>query len=82
MIRRATSRDLPAIAALYERIHDAEAAGRITTGWLRGVYPTEATARSALEAGDLFALEDHGAIVAAARINREQVDVYARVHWR
>ena len=82
MIRRAAPRDLPAITALYERIHDAEAAGRITTGWQRGVYPTEATARSALEAGDLFALEDHGAIVAAARINREQVDVYARVHWR
>lgn len=27
-------------------------------------------------------LEDGGAVVAAARINREQVDVYAQVPWR
>lgn len=82
MIRKATARDLPAIAAIYDRIHDAEASGAIRTGWLRGVYPTEETARAALAAGDLFVLEDGGAIVAAARINREQVDVYARVNWR
>lgn len=82
MIRKATSADLPAVSAIYDRIHDAEAAGTITTGWLRGVYPTDATARSALGAGDLFVLEDGGAVVAAARINREQVDVYASVKWR
>lgn len=82
MIRRATPADIPAIAAIYDRVHDAEAAGTITTGWLRGVYPTEATARAALAAGDLFVLEDGGSVVAAARINREQVDVYAAVNWK
>ena len=82
MIRLARASDLPAIAAIYGRIHDAEEAGAITTGWLRGVYPTEATARSALVAGDLFVMEDDGAIVASARVNREQVDAYARVPWR
>ena len=49
-IRKAFVRNIPAVADIYERIHDAEAAGKITTGWLRCVYPTEATARSALEA--------------------------------
>lgn len=82
MIRRATEGDLTAIAAIYDRIHDAEEAGRLTTGWVRGVYPTEATARAALATGDLFVLEDGGGIVAAARINREQVDVYAQVPWQ
>lgn len=82
MIRKATEADIPGIAGIYERIHDAEAAGRLTTGWLRGVYPTEATARAALAADDLFVLEDGGAIVAAARINRIQVPDYALVHWR
>ena len=82
MIRRATEGDLTAIAAIYDRIHDAEEAGRLTTGWVRGVYPTEATARAALAAGDLFVLQDGGGIVAAARINREQVDVYAQVPWQ
>lgn len=82
MIRRATARDIPAIAGIYERIHDAEAAGRLTTGWLRDVYPTEATARAALEAGDLFVLDDGGDVVAAARINRLQVPAYAQVAWK
>ena len=82
MIRKATESDIPAIAGIYGRIHDAEAAGRLTTGWLRDVYPTEATARAALAAGDLFALEDGGIIVAAARINRIQVPDYAQVNWK
>ncbi len=82
MIRIATERDIPAIAAFYDRIHDAEEAGRLATGWLRGVYPTEDTARLALTEGDLFVLEDGGEITAAARINRRQVDVYAQVDWR
>lgn len=82
MIRKATRRDIPAIAGIYERIHEAEAAGRLTTGWLKGIYPTESTARAALEADDLFVLEDEGRIVAAARINRIQVPDYALVDWR
>ena len=82
MIRKATARDIPAVAGIYERIHDAEGSGKITTGWLRGVYPTEATARSALEADDLFVLEEEGRIVAAARINRHQMPDYALVKWR
>lgn len=82
MIRKATEADIPAIAMIYGRIHDAEAAGKLTTGWLRGVYPSEATARAALEADDLFVLEDGGVIVAAARLNRVQMPEYAQVAWR
>lgn len=82
MVRKATSRDIDAIAGIYERIHEAEAAGRLSTGWLKGVYPTEATARAALDAGDLFVLEDDGRVAAAARINRIQVPDYALVDWK
>lgn len=82
MIRKAIAADIPAISGIYDRIHDAEAAGKLSTGWLRDIYPTEATARAALEAGDLFVLEDGGAIVAAARINREQVPIYYEVDWQ
>lgn len=82
MIRKAFARDIPTVADIYGHIHEAEAAGRITTGWLRDVYPTEATARSALEADDLFVLEEEGRIVAAARINRHQMPDYALVKWR
>ena len=82
MIRKATEKDIPSIAAIYDRIHDAEDSGRMTVGWQRGVYPTEATARAALAAGDLFVLEDDGRIAAAARINRVQVPDYALIDWK
>ena len=82
MIRKATQDDIPAIAAIYERIHDREEAGAGATGWKRGVYPTEATARAALNAGDLFVDERGGRIAAAARINREQVPEYALARWQ
>lgn len=81
MIRKATIRDIPAVAAIYEAIHTEEEAGRTTTGWIRGVYPTQKTAEAALELGDLYVLEENGEILAAARLNREQVDVYADVPW-
>ena len=79
--RKATAADIPAITAIYDHTHDLEERGETTIGWVRGVYPTEATACEALTAGDLFVMEDSGAIVAAARINQVQVDCYARAHW-
>ena len=80
-IRLATQADIPAISAIYESIHDTEEAGENQIGWIRGVYPTRATAETALQAGDLFVLTVDGAVAAAARINREQVDVYADCPW-
>ena len=82
MIRKAAPGDIPAVAALYERIHDREEAGAGTTGWKRGVYPTEATAREALLAGELFVDEREGRLVAAARVDQAQVPEYALARWR
>lgn len=82
MIRKATGWDLPAIANIYDHIHSREEAGLGTTGWMRGVYPTEETARAALEASEQFVDERDGKIVAAARINRVQVPEYALCHWQ
>ena len=82
MIRKAVPGDIPAVAAIYERIHDREEAGAGTTGWKRGVYPTEATAREALAADVLFVDEREGRIVAAARIDQVQVPEYALARWR
>lgn len=82
MIRRAIIGDLPAVAAIYAVIHDREEAGEATIGWQRGIYPTAETARAAIEAGELFVLEDEGRVVASARINKEQMPAYAEVEWR
>ncbi|WP_304263792.1 GNAT family N-acetyltransferase [Kallipyga massiliensis] len=58
--RKATSRDLMAVGDIYDRIHDHEEAGLLSTGWIRGVYPTPDTARAALDRGDLYVLVETG----------------------
>lgn len=81
MIRRATASDIPAVAAIYDKLHTEEEAGNVTIGWIRGVYPTEDTARQALRRDDLFVQEDGGRIVGAAIINQAQVDAYSGGPW-
>ena len=81
MIRKAEKRDLDAVDRLYQEIHDAEAAGRITTGWIRGIYPVRATAEAALARDDLFVLEADGRIFGSGIINQLQADVYAGAPW-
>ena len=80
-VRKAQKADIDSIEKIYDRIHDSEEQGLSTIGWIRGVYPTEETAREALDADDLFVMEEDGAVVAAARINQAQVDCYARANW-
>ena len=69
------------VEQLYNDIHTAEETGQQTIGWIRGVYPTRATAQAALDAKDLFVLEDAGKFLGAARINKAQVDSYAEGDW-
>lgn len=82
MIRKAAQSDLSAVAAIYEKLHTEEEAGHITIGWIRGVYPTEDTARQALRRGDLFVQEDRGRLVGAAILNQIQVDAYYGGPWQ
>jgi len=81
MFRKATPGDLDAIARIYDDIHAEIEAGRYPVRWVRGVYPTAATAAEAIEKGDMFVYEENGAILAAARINREPVPVYKDARW-
>ena len=41
MIREARPIDLSEIAKIYDNIHAAEESGKMTTGWISGVYPTK-----------------------------------------
>ena len=95
-IRKATPEDIPAIEAIYDEIHDREAAGETTTGWLRDVYPVRKTAEDAVARGDMFVQEigsqadgsksdggqSGGRIVGTGIINQIQVDVYADGDWQ
>lgn len=81
MIRKAVEADIPTVAEIYEKLHSAEEAGEVTIGWIRGVYPTEDTARQALSRDDLFVMEEGGAVVGAAILNQKQVDDYYGAQW-
>ena len=82
MIRKADWADLPAVVRIYDAIHAEEDAGRVTIGWITGVYPVRATAEAALARGDLFVYEEQGEVLAAGILNQTQVDAYARGHWQ
>lgn len=81
MIRKATENDIAAVAEIYAHILENEDAAKPATGWLKGIYPVEATARAALERDDLFVCVEDGKIAASAIINQMQVDVYADCKW-
>lgn len=81
MIRKALPEDVSGIAKIFDEIHDAEEDGRIVTGWIRGIYPTRRVAEEGVASGEMFVYEEDGEILSAARINQEQVDVYALIPW-
>ncbi len=82
MIRRAREADIPSVVRIYDHIHTQEEQGLAQIGWIRGIYPTEETAREALRAGDLFVYEEPEGIVAAGRINGIQVPEYVLAQWQ
>ena len=82
MFRKACIDDLDRIAEIYEEIHTEEEAGNVSIGWIRGIYPTEKTAYDSILKGDMFVETDKGQIVAAAKINREQVPEYSIAQWQ
>ncbi len=81
MIRKATESDIAAVAEIYAHILANEDPAKPATGWLKGIYPVEATARAALGRDDLFVCIEDDKVVASAIINRTQVDVYADCKW-
>lgn len=81
MIRKAREEDIDRIEEIYERILLQQDMGKASVGWIRGIYPTRKTAEDSLRAGDLFVLEDGGVVVAAAKINQEQVPAYQGAAW-
>ena len=83
MIRKATSKDIDGIVAIYNKVLDQEEKGKASIGWQRGVYPTRDTALMALGRNDLFVREGEGGeVLATAIINHKQMDSYAKGQWK
>ena len=81
MIRRAKDCDISQIVSIYEEILSLEEAGKITTGWIKGIYPVEKNALAALSEGTLYVLEENGEILASAVINQKEADGYDKASW-
>lgn len=81
MIRKALKEDIPSIVKIYDAVLANEESGKVTIGWIRGVYPTGQTAVDALDKDSLFVCEDEGRIVAAAKIDQTQVPEYEDARW-
>lgn len=81
MIRKADRSDQDKIISLYERAHAQEEAGRITTGWKRGIYPDEHSVFAALARDDLYVMEEEGKIIGAAILNQIQPEEYRKGPW-
>ena len=64
IFRKGTKDDISQIAQIYDHILTEEESGRTVIGWVRGIYPTAATAEEALRADELFVLEDEGVVQA------------------
>ena len=81
MIRKAKEYDIPQVVSIYEEILSLEEAGKTTTGWMKGIYPVEKTALSALSEGTLYVLEEDGKVLASAVINQKAADGYDKASW-
>ena len=81
IFRKAAASDLDAITAIYDKIHAQEDAGRVTIGWVTGVYPTRFDAEQAAARNELYVCETEGRVAASGILNQRQVNVYADGHW-
>jgi len=81
MFRKAVLQDIDTIANIYDKIHELESSGKVSIGWIKGVYPVKDTAIQALKRNDLFVCELEEKVVATAIINHVQVPDYRTGKW-
>ena len=82
IIRKAACEDIEDIVRIYNKIHEREEQGLLTTGWIRDIYPTRDTAAVSVAKGEMYVIADNDEVVAAARINQEQGEEYRRAAWK
>lgn len=80
--RRAESAELDRVRGFYWALIDIMEGGEFDPGWRKGIYPSDAELRKSLDAGELYVLEDEGAIAAAVIINNEYNPGYEGLPWR
>lgn len=79
--RTARAADLEALVAFYDDIIDWLEATTNYPRWIRGVYPAGDYLSTAIQAEELFLLEENGRILAAAGFNHAAPPGYEAVAW-
>ena len=80
-IRKGTARELDELAALYNAVCDALAAGTNDPGWRRGIYPTREDAERGVAAEELYVAVEQGAIVGTMILRQGQEPGYRTARW-
>lgn len=73
--------NLAELAALYDSVNDALAAGTNYPGWAKGVYPARETAEDGIRQGALFAAKRGGVIAGTVILNHDVPPAYKDGAW-
>ncbi len=82
MIRKAQMADVAAIAATYTQLLEHEACQGSHSNWRLNIYPTAASAKQAVLAGQMYVMESEGGICASMVLNNHQAEEYAAMPWQ
>lgn len=81
-ITEGQSSDLDELERLYDELNDYLQIGINYPGYLKGIYPTRATAEWGLTAGGLFVLRVGGDIAGSVILNNHNINkAYRQVNW-
>ena len=82
MIRKATEKDILTIAKLYDDIIDFQNANGSFMSWIKGVYPTKATADEALKLDTLYVYDLNGFVFGSVILDCIQPKEYTSIKWQ
>lgn len=82
MVRKATKKDTPAIAILYDKVIDYQKANGEYMSWIKGIYPTEQTAIDACSLDTLYVFEEDGNIKGSVILDCDQPSEYESILWK
>ena len=81
MIRIAKKADLAAVGGGYRSLLLFEREHGTSSNWVLDLYPTEDYAAAKIAAGEMFVLEEDGAVRGSMVLNGDQPREYADVPW-
>ncbi|MGI5894645.1 MAG: GNAT family N-acetyltransferase [Candidatus Merdivicinus sp.] len=84
LLRPASEEDLSAVTELYEAVteHLARIPDNLCRGWRTGEYPTQKTAKTALQNGTLYVWTAEDRIIGTVILNQDQPVAYSGGKWQ